>query len=110
MVILDRIMTITFKSTSDYEFLIGEQIRQVRFRNGLDQIQLAKAANISLGAVKNIESGKGSSLKTLVKILRTLNEEKWLETLSPENSISPIRVLRDQKLNSPRKRVYKSRK
>jgi len=103
-------MTITFKSTSDYEAIIGAQIRSVRFRNGLDQIQLAHAANISLGAVKNIESGKGSSLKTLVKILRTLNEEKWLETLSPENSISPMRVLRDQKLNSPRKRVYKSRK
>lgn len=103
-------MTITNKSTLDYEALIGEQIRRVRFRNELDQTQLANAANISLGAVKNIETGKGSSLKTLIKILRTLNEEKWLETLSPKTTISPMRVLRDQKLNSPRKRVYKSRK
>ena len=110
MVILDTIMTITFKSTADYEVLIGEQVRQLRFRNGLDQTQLASASNISLGAVKNIESGKGSSLKTLVKILRTLNEEKWLETLSPKTTISPMQVLRDQKLNRPRQRVYKNRK
>lgn len=104
------IMAITLKSTSDYEVLIGEQIRRIRFNHGLDQAQLAKAANISLGAVKNIESGKGSSLKTLVKILRMLNEERWLESLSPETKISPMRVLLDQKLNTPRQRVYKSRK
>lgn len=103
-------MAIILKSTSDYEALIGEQIRKLRFENGLDQAQLAKIASISLGAVKSIEGGKGSSLKTFIKILRFLNEEKWLESLRPSTFVSPIRMLRDQRLKTPRRRVYKSRK
>ena len=103
-------MSITIKSSSDYEMSIGEQVRRLRLANSLDQEQLAKAANISVGSVKNLENGKGTSLKTLVMILRALNEEKWLGTLSPEITVSPMQVLRDQNMNTPRRRVYRTRK
>lgn len=103
-------MDIIFKSISDYEILIGEQFRRLRIAEEMDQIQLAGAANVSLGAIKNLESGNGSSLKTLIRVARVLNQEKWLESLYPLTTVRPIQVLRDQKLKKPRQRVYKSRK
>lgn len=103
-------MDILHRSSGDYEKLIGEQFRRLRIIAELDQIELAGAANVSVGAIKNLESGKGSSLKTLIVVARILNQEKWLESLYPLTSVSPIQVLRDQKLNKPRQRVYKPRK
>lgn len=103
-------MNIVIKSTSDYELEIGEQIRRLRIANSMDQVQLAQAANVSIGSVKNLENGKGSSLKTLVMIARALNMESWLESLSPEITVSPMQMLRDQNINAPRRRVYRSRK
>lgn len=103
-------MNIEIKSTSDYELEIGEQIRRLRIANSMDQVQLAQAANVSIGSVKNLENGKGSSLKTLVMIARALNMESWLESLSPEITVSPMQMLRDQNINAPRRRVYRSRK
>ncbi len=103
-------MSIILKSTAEFEVLVGEQIRRLRIANGMDQQQLAGAANVSVGAVKNLEGGKGSSLKTLIMIARALNAEKWLESLSPETTISPLQMLRDQNKNAPRRRVFRSRK
>lgn len=103
-------MDIPPKSTNDYEILIGEQFKLLRITEEMDQIQLAGAANVSLGAIKNLENGNGSSLKTLIRVARVLNREKWLESLYPLSTISPMQILRDQKLNKPRQRVYKSRK
>lgn len=103
-------MAILNKSTLDYEVALGEQVRRLRIANSMDQQQLADSANVSLGAVKNIESGKGSALKTLIMVVRALNAEKWLESLSPETTVSPLQMLRDQNKNTPRRRVYRSRK
>jgi len=103
-------MYIPLKSIDDYETLIGEQFRRLRIAAEIDQIQLAAAANISLGAIKNLENGNGSSLKSLIRVARVLNQEKWLESLYPLTTVSPMQMLRDQKLNKPRQRVYKARK
>lgn len=103
-------MNITVKSTADYEILIGEQFKRLRIVEEMDQIQMAATANVSLGAIKNLESGNGSSLKTLIRVARVLNQEKWLESLYPLTTVSPMQMLRDQKLNKPRQRVYKARK
>lgn len=103
-------MDIPLKSIDDYEILIGEQFRRLRIAAEMDQIQLAGAANISLGAIKNLENGSGSSLKTLIRVARVFNQEQWLESLCPRTTVNPMQVLRDQKLNKPRQRVYKSRK
>lgn len=103
-------MNITAKSTTDYEITIGEQFRRLRIAEEIDQNQLAAAANVSLGAIKNLENGNGSSLKTIIRVARVFNQEKWLEGLYPLSTVSPIQMLRDKKLNKPRQRVYKSRK
>ena len=76
----------------------------------MDQIQLASAASISVGAVKNLENGNGSSMKTLIMVLRALGAEQWLGKLAPETTVSPLPVFRDQNVSVPRRRVYRKRK
>lgn len=84
------------KNTEDWEAELGEQIRQLRLRANLDQQSLASRAGIGLSALKNLESGKGTTLKTLIKTLRALDRTAWLETLAPTISISPLQMLKTQ--------------
>ncbi len=95
------------KKTEDWEADLGEQVRQLRLRANLDQQSLASRAGIGLSALKNLESGKGSTLKTLIKALRALDRAAWLETLAPSVSISPLQMLRPkperQRASRPRK-------
>jgi transcriptional regulator with XRE-family HTH domain len=105
---MDKYMAILM-SISDWELVVGEQIRRLRIANEMDQAQLASAANTSVGSIKNLENGKGSSLRTLILVVRALDAERWLNNLSPSISISPMQMLRDQKLSAPRRRVYKKR-
>lgn len=62
---------------------------------------------MSWSAVKNLEGGKGVTLKTLIRVLRILGREEWLETLSPVTTISPMQMVRTKE---PRKKIYAARK
>lgn len=97
------------RSTSDWEVIFGEQFRALRIKNDMDQSALAAAANLSVGAIKNLENGRGSSLKTLILALRAMDEEKWLETLCPPDTFSPLKMARDQNISGARQRVFRNR-
>jgi transcriptional regulator with XRE-family HTH domain len=84
----------TAKTVEEWEFDLGEQMRALRLRANLDQISLAERAGIGLTAVKNVESGKGATLKTLIKMLRVLDRADWLSSLAPPVSISPLQMLK----------------
>lgn len=84
--------------------LVGEHIRAARVTSDLDQTGLAALANVSLGALSNLERGKGSSLKTVVAVVRALGRTDWLEALAPPVTVSPLQMLR-AKHTSPRARV-----
>jgi len=98
------------KSTEDFEREFGEQFRQMRIRIGLDQKELASRANVSLGALMNLENGRGSTLKTLIKLLRALDRQDWLKQLAPQVEISPMALLNAQNKKTPRRKVYRARK
>ncbi len=98
----------TQSSTEDWEALVGEQIRSLRIAKDLDQAQLADLAGVSLGTVKGVEQGRGSSLRSLVRITRALGREDWLRGLAPRPTVSPIDVLRSSR-TEPRRRVYRAR-
>ena len=93
------------KTTAEWEAELGEQIRALRLRLNIDQQQLAKRAGIALNSVKNLEGGKGSTLRSLIQILRVLNRADWIQTLAPAVSISPLQMLKSRK---PRQRVSRS--
>jgi transcriptional regulator with XRE-family HTH domain len=94
--------------TADGEARVGEQIRALRLDASLDQATLAALADVSLSALKNLENGRGSTLRTLIRILRALGRDEWLTTLAPGPTISPIDVLRSAS-TTPRRRVYRRR-
>ena len=82
------------KTVDEWAAELGEQMRALRLRTNLDQISMAERAGISLTAIKNLESGKGATLKTLIKALRVLDRTDWLSTLAPPVSISPLQMLK----------------
>lgn len=84
----------TVRTVENWAAELGEQIRALRLRANLDQVSLAERAGIGLTAIKNLESGKGATLKTLIKTLRILERADWLATLAPPVSISPLQMLK----------------
>jgi transcriptional regulator with XRE-family HTH domain len=76
---------------------LGQHLRDLRLRQNIDQRQLAERADVALNAVKNLEGGKGSTVTSLVKVLRALGREEWLGTLAPQVSISPLQMLKNKK-------------
>lgn len=95
------------RSTADWEQSLGDQLRRLRLAAALDQAQLADLAAVSIGAVRNLERGNGSTLRTLVHVLRALDREDWLGTLAPSVSVSPLEVYRSGRRD--RTRVYRPR-
>lgn len=84
------------RTIEEWEIELGEQVRGMRLRANLDQVTLAERAGVGLTAVKNLESGKGAAIKTLIKTLRALGRADWLASLAPPVSISPLRMLKSK--------------
>lgn len=98
-----------YRTIEEWEALLGEQVRRVRIARNLDQTELAHLADVSVGAVSNLERGKGSSLRTLVSVLRALERIDWLESLAPGVGVSPMQLLRS-KTRAPQPRMRVSRR
>lgn len=94
-------------ATAEIEATVGEQFRALRIAASLDQAELASLAGVSLGAVKNLEQGNGSTLRTVARVARALGRDDWLAGLAPRITVSPLDVLRSR--TEPRKRVYRQR-
>ncbi len=86
-------------TTEDWERLLGEQIRAARLAAGVAQVALAAQANVALGALKNLESGKGSTVRTLVRVVRALGRSDWLEALAPPVAVSPLAAFEQSQRN-----------
>lgn len=84
--------------------MVGEQVRSSRLAADLDQRTLAERADVSVGAVKNLEGGKGSSLRTVIRVVRVLDRLDWLEALAPPITVSPMRMLAAKRSEPPRPR------
>lgn len=98
------------KTTDEWQAEIGERLRAARIRQRLEQKELASRANISIGAIKNLEGGKGSALKSLINVLRALNLQDLLEALPPVDMISPLEVARTGQARLPQRVVKHRRK
>ena len=87
---------------AELEAALGHSLRALRLDRNVDQKTLAERAGISLRAVKNLEGGLGSTLKSLVAVLRALEREDWLKTIAPMATINPLTMTRDAR---PRQRA-----
>ncbi len=94
------------RTVQEWEAHLGEQVRAARIAANLDQATVAELADLSIGAVKNLEGGKGSSLKSLIRVLRVLDRTDWLDALAPPITISPLHMLAAKRsAPGPRRRV-----
>jgi transcriptional regulator with XRE-family HTH domain len=98
-----------YLTTREWEARLGDQVRRVRIAQDLDQARLAELARVSVGAVSNLERGKGSSLHTLVSVLRALDRTEWLGSLAPAVGVSPMQMLRTRQ-QAPTARMRVSRR
>ena len=78
------------RTTVEWERAVGAQIRVLRQNTRLTQKALAERANVSLSSLQSLELGHGSSLTTVVRVVRSLERTEWLESLAaPQPTISP---------------------
>jgi transcriptional regulator with XRE-family HTH domain len=93
------------RTTNQWAIEIGLRLRQTRLSRNFTQEHLAVQANISVGALKQLEAGRGSKLQTLIQVVRALGSEQWLELLPvPQSTFSPIALLRQQQAEESRQR------
>lgn len=97
------------RTTGEWEALIGAQVREERLRRGIDQASLATTANVSTQSLSGLENGAGTRLATLIKVVRALGREAWLEELAPLTEVSPLAMLRDRDRTTPRRRAPRRR-
>ena len=81
------------RTVEEWELEVGGQFRTARIAADLDQVALAEFAGVSVGAVRNLERGAGSSLATVIRVARALGRTDWLMSLAPEVGVSPLDAL-----------------
>jgi len=74
----------------EFEADVGAQIRSLRLRQNIDRATLALRAGCSVSALKNLEYGTGTTLRTLIAVVRALGREDWLRHVAPMATISPL--------------------
>ncbi len=95
-----------FNTTDELQIMLGERLRQLRLLKNISQQATAEKAGISEKAMRNLEAGKGSTVETLLRVLKALDQLQGLDLLVPEVGVDPIALLRQSK--RPR-RVRRSR-
>lgn len=72
---------------------LGERLQALRLSTGLTQATLADKAGISPRALRDLEAGRGSTLHTLVRVLKALGAGQNIEALAPQPRVSPMALL-----------------
>ena len=96
-----------FKTPDELQANLGERLRRLRLSRNIDQRAAARKAGISERALRNLESGNGSTVETLLRTLKALGYTQGIEMLAPETTVDPLALLHRAK---PPQRVRRSRK
>lgn len=107
----ERILTqiMQFLSNPQIEQELGKRLKDRRLDLNLSQEQVATRSGLSRRTITAIENGEGSTLTTLVALLRALNALDTLESFLPDPGISPM-AMTSMLQDAPRKYASKPRK
>lgn len=96
----------------ELEERLGENIKTLRLQKNIDRRSLCAQAGISENALRNLEGGKGSTLKTLIRIVKALEKVSWLNNIAPKTSINPLHMIphKEQRQRASRKKYGKKEK
>lgn len=89
-------------SPEELTHAVGENIRTLRLQKNLTQNSLAAQAGVSKTALRHLETGQGANLITLIRIVRALDKQEWLQSLAPRVTINPLHMA---KLHAARQRA-----
>lgn len=81
----------------------GQRMERYRISRNVTQDDLAKAAGLARMTVSKLESGKGATLETVLRVLRAYGLEDKLLQLVPDATMSPLDPRSGQ--GKPRQRV-----
>ena len=88
---------------------IGQFVKHIRQQQNKTQAEIAKAANISRSTLSLLERGETGTLKTLIQVLRVLNQlQILLEVFEYKEQVSPMALAKLQ--HKTRERVRPSKK
>lgn len=99
--------TLSFLAPSELQALLGARLKRLRLNGNLDQRTTAEKAGISEKALRNLESGRGSTVETLLRVLKALDHLQGLDMLAPEISVNPLDLLRQPKAPQRARRVIR---
>jgi transcriptional regulator with XRE-family HTH domain len=88
----------SFKSIDELQVSLGEQLQSLRVAKNLDQRTTAEKAGISEKALRNLEAGRGSTVESLLRVLKALESLQGIELLAPKPTINPLSLLRNAKV------------
>jgi transcriptional regulator with XRE-family HTH domain len=88
----------SFKSIDELQVSLGEQLQSMRVAKNLDQRTTAEKAGISEKALRNLEAGRGSTVESLLRVLKALESLQGIELLAPKPTINPLSLLRNAKV------------
>ena len=97
---------LSFRTPAELQAILGNQIRNLRHFRNLDQRRTAEKAGISEKAPRNLEAGRGSTVETLLRTLKSLDFLEGIDLLAPDMIVSPMALLRHPK---PRQRIRQPR-
>jgi transcriptional regulator with XRE-family HTH domain len=96
----------TFRAPEELQADLGERLRRLRLSRNMDQRATADKAGISEKALRNLETGRGSTVETLLRTLKALDHLQGMEMLAPEVTVDPLALLHSPK---PQQRVRRKR-
>jgi transcriptional regulator with XRE-family HTH domain len=99
--------TPAFATPGELQHLLGERLKRLRISRNLDQRTTAEKAGISEKALRNLEAGRGSTVETLLRVMKALDYLQGLDMVAPEPSVNPLDLLRQP---TPPRRVRRARK
>ncbi len=83
-----------FKSPQELQVELGRRIRQLRLSRNIDQRTAAEKAGVARAALQNLEAGRGSSVQTLLRVLKAVNYLEGIEMLAPQPTVNPLILLK----------------
>lgn len=102
------LIMISLSTNPEIEKELGKRLRDRRLDMNLSQTEIADRSGLSRRTITAIEHGEGSTLSTLIALLRALNALDTLEQFLPDPGISPMDMLTLRE--EPRKYAAKPRK
>ena len=84
---------ISIRSNTQIEQELGKRLKNRRLDMNLSQEEVAERSGLARRTISAIENGEGSTLTTLIALLRALEALDTLEGFLPDPGISPMAMI-----------------